>query len=552
MKTTIRKLFAVALLALGLPTAAFSANFILVNTDAPGIGFNDTTRATPVGGNAGTTVGEQRLIAYSRALKLWGSILKSDAPITVLGSFAPRTCTPTSGVLASAGAWNVFANFPNAPLANHWYHSALANSLAGVDFYPGDDLIDGADIVAAFNGNLGTPSCLTTSSWYYGLDNNANSAAGQIDFLDTFMHELAHGLGFSNFVNEATGNVLGAGTALAFPDVYTAFTRDNVTGKMWNQMSAAEIRAAAIRNGQEVWTGARVTSNAPSVLGPAIFLKLTLPAAVAGEYEFGTASFGATATPANFSGTIVVGLDEANAAGPEPFDACTPLTNAAAVSGRIALVRRGTCGFAVKAKNAQNAGAIGIIIANNGAATGGPIGLGGVDATVTIPAIGVSTLLGINFINANAPGAGGLAASATQLAGADINGRVRLYAPTTVALGSSISHFDTAADPSLLMEPFITSNLRSSLDVDLTTSLFQDIGWQTEMSVGGCGAGTGAPEGTGSGIYYAGPIFHCANNAKNHGQFQSCATHYLNSLKSAGIISGADKGTFNSCAAAGP
>jgi PA domain len=550
MKAIIGKFLASVLLAIGMQSAAVAANFILVNIDAPNIGFNDPTPATPVGGNAGTTVGEQRLIAYSRALKLWGSILKSDTPVTVLGSFSPRTCTPTSGVLASAGAWNVFANFPNAPLTNHWYHSALVNALAGEDIYPGDDIIDGADIVAFFNGNLGTATCLTTSSWYYGLDNKANTAAGQIDFLDTFMHELAHGLGFSNFVNEQTGNVLGAGTELAFPDVYMAFTRDNVTGKMWNQMSAAEIRAAAVRNGQEVWTGTRVTSNAPSVLGPATLLKLTLPAAVAGEYEFGRASFGATATPANFAGTIVVGLDGANAADPASYDACTPLVNAAAVAGKIALVRRGICGFAVKAKNAQDAGAIGVIIANN--ATGGEaIGLGGADPLVTIPAISIGTQLGLDFISANAPGLGGLAVSATRLAGADTAGKVRLYAPTTVALGSSISHFDTAAEPSLLMEPFITTDLRSSQDVDLTMALFQDIGWQTEMSVGGCGAGTGSPAGTGSGIFYAGPIYQCANNAKNHGQAQSCATQYLNSLKDAGIIVGSAKGTFNSCAAKG-
>jgi PA domain len=550
MKAIIGKALATVLLSLGLQTSALAANFVLVNIDAPNVGFNDPTPATPVGGNAGTTVGEQRLIAYSRALKLWGSILKSDAPITVLGSFAPRTCTPTSGVLASAGAWNVFANFPNAPLTNHWYHSALVNALAGVDIYPGDDIIDGADIVAFFNGNLGTATCLTTSSWYYGLDNKANDAAGQIDFLDTFMHELAHGLGFSNFVNEQTGNVLGAGTELAFPDVYMAYTRDNATGKMWNQMSAAEIRAAAIRNGQEVWAGTRVTSNAPSVLGPATLLKLTLPAAVAGEYEFGRASFGATATPSNFSGTIVVGLDGANAADPASYDACTPLVNAAAVAGKIALVRRGICGFAVKAKNVQDAGAVGVIIANN-AAGGEAIGLGGVDPLVTIPAISIGTQLGLDFINANAPGAGGLAISTTRLAGADATGKVRLYAPTTVALGSSISHFDTAAEPNLLMEPFITSNLRSSLDVDLTMALFQDIGWQTEMSVGGCGAGTGSPAGTGSGIFYAGPIYHCANNASNHGEAQSCATQYLNSLKDAGIIAGSAKGKFNSCAAKG-
>ena len=38
---------------------------------------------TRVGGNAGTTVGEQRLIAYRKALQLWGETLKSDVTIVV-------------------------------------------------------------------------------------------------------------------------------------------------------------------------------------------------------------------------------------------------------------------------------------------------------------------------------------------------------------------------------------------------------------------------------------------------------------------------------------
>ncbi len=46
-------------------------------------------------------------------------------------------------------------------------------------------------------------------------------------------------------------------------------------------------------------------------------------------------------------------------------DGCTAITNAAAVAGRIALIDRGTCTFVVKAKNAQDAGAVAVVIANN-------------------------------------------------------------------------------------------------------------------------------------------------------------------------------------------
>ena len=63
-----------------------------------------------------------------------------------------------------------------------------------------------------------------------------------------------------------------------------------------------------------------------------------------------------------------------------------PLTNGAAISGNIALVDRGTCAFTVKVKNAQNAGAIGVIVANNVMLE--PVaGMGGVDATIVIPSL---------------------------------------------------------------------------------------------------------------------------------------------------------------------
>ena len=46
-------------------------------------------------------------------------------------------------------------------------------------------------------------------------------------------------------------------------------------------------------------------------------------------------------------------------------DGCEPLTNG--VAGKIALIDRGTCTFKQKAVNAQAAGAIGVIIADNAA-----------------------------------------------------------------------------------------------------------------------------------------------------------------------------------------
>jgi len=48
---------------------------------------------------------------------------------------------------------------------------------------------------------------------------------------------------------------------------------------------------------------------------------------------------------------------------------CNAIVNGAAVSGKIAVIYRGVCNFSLKAFNAQNAGAIGVIIVNNAAGT---------------------------------------------------------------------------------------------------------------------------------------------------------------------------------------
>lgn len=48
-----------------------------------------------------------------------------------------------------------------------------------------------------------------------------------------------------------------------------------------------------------------------------------------------------------------------------PLQGCTPPTNAAALAGSIAVVRRGGCAFATKAQNVQQAGAAALVIVSN-------------------------------------------------------------------------------------------------------------------------------------------------------------------------------------------
>src|SRR5262249_27129251 len=114
------------------------------------------------------------------------------------------------------------------------------------------------------------------------------------------------------------------------------------------------------------------------------------------------------------------------------------------------------------------------IMINNVA--GPPAELGGVDPTVTIPVTSISLTDG-NSIKLQL--GGGVNAtvleSSSKLAGADDSNRALLFTPNPVQPGSSVSHWDVSAAPSLLMEPIITPDLTSS--VDLTRYHFEDLGW---------------------------------------------------------------------------
>lgn len=57
-------------------------------------------------------------------------------------------------------------------------------------------------------------------------------------------------------------------------------------------------------------------------------------------------------------------------------------------AGKVVLIYRGNCNYTVKVKNAQNAGAVAVIMVNNIA--GDPVTMGGTDTTITIPAVMVS------------------------------------------------------------------------------------------------------------------------------------------------------------------
>ncbi|HYV19890.1 MAG TPA: thrombospondin type 3 repeat-containing protein [Verrucomicrobiae bacterium] len=500
----------IALLAFGLAilpaTPAFAnATIIIDNNNAPGVGFNDPTVVAPVGGNPGTTLGQQRLNAFQFAADVWAATLDSNVPIHILASFEPLSCNATGATLGSAGTIFIWANmppngtFPGAGFVNSWYSQALASKRIGTDINTqpiclntgnpctqnsdcgAGQICTDAEIRARFNVNLGNPGCLTGIPWYLGFDNNHGPNA--IDLVTVLLHEFGHGLGFQQFASLGNGSQIQGLT-----DVYGRQLLDTTTGKTWNQMTNAERVASSINYGHVVWTGNQVNSEVPGVLAFGLpNLRVNAPGSIAGSYAVGEAQFGPLLTNAGVSGDIVQALDAANAGGPTTFDACTAITNAGAVAGKIALVDRGTCGFIVKVANVQAAGAIAMVVADN-AAGAPPAGLGGVDPTIVIPSVRITitdgntikAALASNTVNAT------LSRDLTKRQGADDMDRAQFYAPNPVVGGSSISHYDISAFPNQLMEPNINNDLTHNVTgVDLTLALMRDIGWYPDRDVDG-------------------------------------------------------------------
>ena len=458
-----RLLVLLSLIALISVTAANAAVITILNNDGVGEGFNDPTPAAPVGGNTGTTVGQQRLNVFQKAADIWGGLLPSTVTIIVRAQFNPQTCTATSAVLGSAGPSEIWRDFPGAPIANTWYHVALANKLGGVDINPAL-----YDINATFNSNLnGSPTCLGGTGWYLGYDGLEGT---NIELLPVVLHELGHGLGFSAGIG-ATG--VQPGTP-PYPTLYSRYIRDNTQGTTWNNMTDAQRAASAINTGNVVWDGTCANGHALSVLGDTPTTWINSGAPLAPLYRNGAASFGPAVY--NVTGDLVL-VDDGVAPN---SDGCTALVNAGAVNGKIAVIDRGTCTFVIKAGFAQAAGAIGVIIVNN--AAGPAPGLGGSDPSITIPVVSVSQADGTAIKAAMLLGTVNvtLGLDPSQLAGADNAGRVLLFAPNPYQGGSSISHWDVSATPNLLMEPAINNNLSSS--VDLTYWMFGDLGWHNECN----------------------------------------------------------------------
>ncbi|MGQ0800994.1 MAG: hypothetical protein ACT4NL_12895 [Pseudomarimonas sp.] len=171
-------------------------------------GWTDPAPRSPVRGNSGTTLGEQRRIAMLEAGRLLAEQLRPTAPIRVQACWDDLEFDETGGVLAQAGPRFVVVDDPGRGLvspyldARHVLQFTPAAShqagTSGCRFRGGSCTSPSADIGATFN--LAVDVSSTASRRFdYGLTPpsfNSNTPS----FVAVALHEISHGMGFIGLV----------------------------------------------------------------------------------------------------------------------------------------------------------------------------------------------------------------------------------------------------------------------------------------------------------------------------------------------------------------
>ncbi|WP_437662566.1 M36 family metallopeptidase [Sorangium sp. So ce1182] len=192
------------------------------------------------------------------------------------------------------------------------------------------------------------------------------AAVTQVFYVTNWLHDWYYDSGFTEAAGNAQRDNLGRGGLDG--DALLAEAQDDAPGgSRDNANMDATYDGAPPRMQMFLWSGLDQRS-----------LSVTPQNA---SYASNTALFG----PQRYevTGELALGEDDT-----EPrSNGCEPLTSD--VAGKVALVDRGGCTFALKTQNAQEAGAVGVLIANNRESDGAPR-LAGDAPDVTTPAQSIS------------------------------------------------------------------------------------------------------------------------------------------------------------------
>lgn len=178
------------------------------------------------------------MAAFQYAVDIWEGVLATSVQIHVDACWEPlSTLFGSPGILGAAGPTYIFANMPEFPLQSTWYTAAPAEALARRNMTGGD-----ADIVAGFNSEFSIGN-----GWWF--DFNTPTPAGYIDFATVVLHELGHGLGFTDLSNAVALNFAG------LPSVYARYLVTGNGTPLLNFPDGSSELIAALTSGNVYFNG---------------------------------------------------------------------------------------------------------------------------------------------------------------------------------------------------------------------------------------------------------------------------------------------------------
>lgn len=212
---------------------------------------------------------------------------------------------------------------------------------------------------------------------------NAEAAVTNLFFLTNVCHDIFYRHGFDESAGNFQTNNYGRGGSSG--DAIMADAQDAASSNNASFSSPPDGLTPRMEMG---------------LIAGVVSLEVTEPSSIAGALPTVSAAFGPSVA-GTITGTVVLGTDD-TINGPSATDCCGALTNASSVNGKITLIDRGDCNFTVKVKNAQDAGAVAVIMVNN--AGDDLVTMSGEDATITIPSVFIGQTNGQRIKDALAQG----------------------------------------------------------------------------------------------------------------------------------------------------
>lgn len=317
---------------------------------------------------------------HSSGKHLHKSKLSSEKSFTLLDDGSQYNIFPVPVESPQHGGRSIVTSPANDTASPYGWHDIDGNTGAEFTITRGNNVYayenrDGDDQVGY------SPNGGPTLNFDFPLDLDQDPA-GYIDVAVTnlfYMNNIMHDVWYQYGFNEPAGNFQNLN--------YTTFGQGN------DYVIARAQDGADLGPGNNANFATPPDGNHPYMRmytwdappGTSDVVNITAPTSLAGDYEGTVAGFGPDIPFGGVTADFVLVVDD-NSGGTstDSNDGCDVITNAAAIAGNIAVIRRGSCQFDFKVLNAQNAGAIGVIIVNNET---GLITMAGDDPAVAIPSV---------------------------------------------------------------------------------------------------------------------------------------------------------------------